>query len=135
MRIVIGQVEVDLKNGGRISYDSHTDTLSIDPVQQIKRQEQPTRKPIQPKQLMIEYQEENRGPQQALTKTVLTQRIMALVKSSPEPTGTVWITRSCLGTGADPKHLRYLKLLLGELVASGHLIETVENNRKRYIAP
>jgi hypothetical protein len=135
MRIVIGQVEVDLKNGGRISYDSQTDTLSIDPVQQVRRSENPVKKSGQPKPLMIEHDTANQAPQAALTKTALVQKIMNLVRSTGEPTASHWITMSCLGRGANPRYVQYLKLLLEEMVGEGQLVESIENNRRRYAIP
>jgi hypothetical protein len=134
MKILIGSVELEIKNGGRITYDSNTDTINIEPIQNIVRYTNRAEKPANP-QLMIGHDTSNRSESTPLTKTSLTKTIMELVKSSNEPTPLISITKSCLGTGAGPNQIRYLKLLLEEMVDGGHLSMSVENGRRRFAIP
>lgn len=141
-KIIIGQIEVEIKHGGRVIYDSELDTINIEPIQYIKRDSVPIikseripKKVNQSNQLMIEHDTSNNPAHHILTKTALIDRVMSLLKSATQPTPAQFITMACLGRGATSNKIKYLKLLLDEMVEEGRLIQSIENNRKRFAIP
>jgi hypothetical protein len=132
VKIIVGQVEVDIINGGKITYDSNTDTISITPPYPIRRHEPAPKRDVKPKQLLIEHDKYPDQEDVPLTKTQLTERIFSLLGSSKEATPMRTLTDQCLGRGPAPNKIKYLKLLLEELVDRGMVVESLENNRRRY---
>jgi hypothetical protein len=127
LKIVIGSVEVEIKNGGRISYDSETDVLNIEPIQ-------PVRRTFIPKQLLLEHDRQSAPATTGLTKTTLTAKVMELVSAGEEPTSLQALTVLCLGRNAPDNQKQYLKLLLEEMADEGSLVMSMINNRRQFAA-
>jgi hypothetical protein len=133
VKISIGQVEIDIRNGAKITYDSNTDTISIEPPYPIQRHAQPVKTSPKEKPLMIEHDRSRPQESIPMTKTQLTQKILSVLSSSDEPVWSRTLTMHCLGNHPDANKVKYLKLLLDEMVDQEVLVRNVEKNRNRYM--
>lgn len=127
MRIVIGQTEIEVTGATRLSYDSDSDTLSINPTAHAPAQ----RRVAVERPLMIAHEPAKPTPE-GLTKTVLTRKVLSLVDGAAEPVAIQFITIRCLGMGAPSKHKLFLKLLLDEMVLGGKLRVSMQAGRQRF---
>jgi hypothetical protein len=128
VKISIGQVEIDILNGAKITYDSNTDTISIEPPHPIQRHAQPVKTSPKEKPLMIEHDKS----QIPTTKTELTNSVMRVLRSAGIPVSGMSLTMQCLGPNSGANKIKYLKLLLEEMVNEGRLVQSHENGRSRF---
>jgi len=130
MKIVIGDVEVEILNGGRLIYDNSSQTLSI---QQSSME--PSNRLQSSKPLMIAHETTRSPAPTGLTKTVLIHKIMQMVEQASESLTIYSITINCLGTQSTPQEKKYLKLLLEELVEKNKLSVSLDSGRRRFSIP
>lgn len=127
MKLVIGNLEVEVVNGGRLVYDSAADTLNIQPSTGT-----PARRIHSSKPLMIEHESPSKPAPTGLTKSVLTHKVLSLIKQTEGAASIQSITRNSLGDKAPYDQRKYLMILLDELVDKGTLVVHVESGRRRF---
>lgn len=132
MKVLINGVEIDIKGGSRLTYDSQADTLSVDPMDVQKRTY--TKRQSSKKDSVGDDAVE-KLTSKMMTKEELKEKVKEIISKSDKPVAVQFITLACLGKGAKRSKQKYFKLLLQEMVEENEIVCTVQNNRSRYAFP
>ena len=135
MKVIINGVEIEIIGGSRLTYDSHGDTLSVDPIESPRKnnfqktiEHDPNDNPIKPRG---KYKTKPKKGS-SLTQEELRKKIIDFLSPKTDWSGQQWITRSCLGLFSSTAEKKYLKIMLDDMVQEKILSYSIETGKSRY---
>lgn len=134
MKVVVNGIEIEINGSSKLYYDVAADTLSVDPVD-VPRRESNAPKRTYTKREKTDGDLFSKISSASMTKDELKAKIIDFISLQKGPTAGQYITMHCLGKGAKQSKQKYLTLLLHKMVEDNELVQTIENNRKRYAMP
>jgi len=140
MKVVINGVEIEIKGGSRLTYDSGADTLIVDPINQEKRKY--TKKSDKDKrgnsgavEHLKDIEKFDEDKFSSMTTSQIKKKIIETIKSGEQPMAQQFITLNCLGKGATNSARHYFSTLINQMGEEGELICDNSSGRSRWSMP
>jgi len=128
MRVLVNGIEIEINGSSKLYYDVAADTLSVDPIDNPKREYNK-----KPKEVRGPYAKKSAKNTTKLTQEELRAKILEIVGAATEAgAAQQFITLGCLGKDSKDAEKKYLKLLLEEMVSENLIIHANETGRSRY---
>jgi len=128
MRVLVNGIEIEINGSSKLYYDVAADTLSVDPIDNPKREYNKN-----PKEARGPYTKKPAKNTTKLTQKELRAKILEIVGAATEAgAAQQFITLGCLGKDSKDAEKKYLKLMLEEMVAENLIVHANETGRSRY---
>ena len=142
MKLVINGMAIEIMSEASVCYDAGTDTLEISTrAKPIKLASTSVVKQIAAPVKRGKYKKAKAKvtvippPAKEMSKTVLMNKILAMLDGKTTPVSAMWITMQTLGRNSGIKNINYLKLLLNELAEAGRIVESTSQAGRRKFLP